>query len=80
MAVNNILIGGNKAQQVHHFATFIRDKYKISLDELDEVTEVDLKTWINDNWEWDLGLVSAFVSFGMEDDYINIGVESECLP
>ena len=72
MAVaNNILIGGTKAQQVAHFGAFIRDKYHITLDELDgTLPNTDLKTWIDTWWDFDLGLVSAFVSFGVEEEYL----------
>lgn len=71
MVVDNwIMIGGNKRQQISNFGKFLMEKHHITLDELDSVVDTDLKTWIDTWWGFDLGLTSAFVSFGLEEEYL----------
>lgn len=63
----NELQAANKEQAIRELADFIRAKYDISLDDLDRILNGGLKQWLDTYWQFELGVVSAFISFGTEE-------------
>ena len=59
----------SKAEALSQLKDFVWSKHNISLDELDQI--VDVKAFIDEWWKFEIGIVSAFVSFGAEQSLID---------
>ena len=68
--MNNELQAANKEQALSQLRDFIREKHDINLDTFDSILRANnssLKQWLDEWWDFCLGITSAFISFDTED-------------